>query len=207
MSTEQDERDVELLRTRFSAVTRDIVASPTLPERAASAARARRRHRRMSGAGVALGAVTAAAAIALSQPFERTPTVLADTTVTTCPADVPEASNPGASGPDLLPARPGAVLVCGYVRSYGPGMWDEYAPVGSRVIDGAEARAEAAAINRGTAVPGPRRCPMQATDYFEFLFFRNSAGHEAVVVKGGCDGTSDGRRAVDPLPMTWLVRG
>lgn len=204
MSVEQDEHDVELLRERLFDATRHIEASPGLPERAAGAARARRRRRRLAVAGVAVPAVIAAAAVALVRPFGTTPAQAAATSVTSCPATPPGAANPGVSGPDMMPSRPGAILVCGYADEYLPGQQSSYKPVGSRVIEGAEARAEAAAINGGTVIPHPRRCPYSA--HLEVLFFRNSAGHEAVIVKTMCGGASDGRRNVDPSQMTWFLR-
>ncbi|MEU8140160.1 hypothetical protein [Streptodolium elevatio] len=198
-----DEHEVVMLRRQLSAATQGIVASPTLPERAAVAARSRRRRVRLAGAGFAVLAVTAVAVGAAALPFDRSADSGPATEVRDCPAEVPMASNPGLSEEAMLPARPGGVLACRYVLNLEQAV-PSHVLAGFRVLDGQDAAAEATAINSGSVLERPRRCPQEPV--VEVLFFRNAAGHEAVVVKAGCAGTTDGRRVVDPSPLRWLVQ-
>lgn len=69
-----------------------------------------------------------------------------------------------------------------------------YTGGGSRVVS-ADAVALARAIHDAAVVPHPRRCPLERT--IDLLFFKNSAGSEAVAAIGGCTGTWDGTRLVD----------
>ncbi|MGW0659658.1 hypothetical protein [Streptodolium elevatio] len=111
------------------------------------------------------------------------------TALTACPTRQPEASNPGVTNGAMLPERPGKVLVCEFPLP-GPGA----EPTG-RTLSAAASENFARTVNSlplSTSWNGPVCLlgrPGQA------VFFRNSAGNEAVLrVGGNCfDALGDGR--------------
>ncbi|MCF2526158.1 hypothetical protein [Yinghuangia soli] len=141
-------------------------------------------------AGVALGFIAFLLGDFGDDDWGRTP----DTAVTSCPEGaVVRASNPGiAADQPMLPHRPGRIFACLHGNGSAGIDWQP-GTVRTRVIKGKAADDTARLINAAPAGPSAGKCP--PTDY-EWLFFKNAAGHEAVVLISLCGGAFDGTRYV-----------
>lgn len=221
------DRDAAHVREELRGSVAHITARPDLYARVAQAAAQRRRRRRLTGSALVLAATGLVAAVVVANPnpawlrdekpagtFPAAPASIGapqnpGTSMRECPGTDTRASSPGATGDKLIPDHPGAVLVCDEILTPGENRWEAH------LYEGADADRLAAAINQAAATPyvAPEGvCLMLAPKYP--IFFRNSAGQEAVLqLEGPCYNVlTDGRLGTPRFwpqgtsPDAWLRR-
>ncbi|MEU8132284.1 hypothetical protein [Streptodolium elevatio] len=225
MIREHDEREHDMddgdLRTCMRHAVAEVAAPLNLYEQVAGSARKRQRARVQVGAGAVVLALGAAVGVGVGDPFEwrggggdqvdaaapdsdttKVPPEASGTAVAACPDTAPEPSNPGVTQGAMLPDRPGRALLCSYPWS-GAGVKPTEV-----TLSAAASEQFASMVNSSPQSPGSAERACSVAMSGEAVFFRNAAGHEAVLIAGGTcrDALTDGRVQVPWNTRTSIAR-